>query len=225
MFWATTRITICVFFRVVQSRRSLCFTLFTWLWIFNRFNYFHFLAWRLCPFNSKNEVSLQNSIVIKKVLNILLAVLIANTLSWYFIGRDQTLHLALDFFDYFGPYSETDTLFIPSINFHIDSEGSRSEFGDLSLYSEKRQNRFIEKIKEYSGARHTIYLDSPIELFHDYEGNHSNLYFYSDIERNYPLYTSVYSGVTVYGYGASFSDKYIWFFKWWPLRIRQLGES
>jgi hypothetical protein len=167
----------------------------------------------------------QSSSVIKGFSYILLSIIIANTITWYFIGRDSSLYLALDYFDHFGPYSHTDTLYIPKASFLTDSVGNKSEFGDLSLYSEKRQIRFIEKVKEYGGAKNTIYVSTPMEKFHDYDGNHSNLYFFFDIKRKYPLYTDVYSGVTVYGYGATFSEKYIWFFNWWPLRTARIGQS
>lgn len=148
-----------------------------------------------------------------------------NVLTWFFIGRGQTLNLALDFYDHFGPNYAVDTLFVPSKNFHIDPDGNRVDFGDLSVYSDIKRENFLQNITELSGAEYTVYLDSTHKLFQDYEGNHFNLYFYTDIERKYPLYTSVNSGVTVYGYGATYSEVYIWFFKWWPLGLGWVGES
>lgn len=163
--------------------------------------------------------------MLRKTIQILLTVFLFNVLTWFFIGRGQTLSLALDFYDHFSPNTAVDTLFIPSKIYHIEPEGQRIEFGDLSVYSYKKRNNFLQKVTELSGAQQTVFIDSTYRFFHDYEGDHFNLYFFTDIERNYPLYTSVYSGVTVYGYGATYSDKYIWFFNWWPLGIGSISES
>jgi hypothetical protein len=138
--------------------------------------------------------------MIKRVLQIFLIIILINLLAWFIIGRSNTLFLTLDFFDDFGPYTELDTLFVPSNNFLIDVDDQRHDFTKLSVFSDTKRDKFLQELSEVSGAKKTIYLDGESALFPDYVGEHHNLFFFTDIERNFPLYAKVNSGVTVYRY-------------------------
>lgn len=79
----------------------------------------------------------------RKSLFIFLAIILANLLSWFFIGRSQTLGLTLDYYEHFGPYPSLDTLYIPLVGFNSDSTGNRTYYGDLSVYSDAVLARYV----------------------------------------------------------------------------------
>ncbi|OAN64568.1 hypothetical protein A8B79_00025 [Balneola sp. EhC07] len=146
-----------------------------------------------------------------------------NAISWYFIGKEHSLDLSLNYFDYRGPIPHIDTLFVFSTYTLETSDGRIVEFDDISHFKESTRSSFLEKLKVESQVQNLIFKDSSTDLFSDYQSGSLN--FSVDVEYTYPFYVNFFSGVSVYGFGAEYEQSFIWFFKWWPVGEASGGTS
>jgi hypothetical protein len=165
------------------------------------------------------------NIIIRKSLYLFLAVILGNLLSWFFIGRSQTLGLTLDFYEHFEPYPSLDTLYIPLIGFNADSTGNHSYYGDLSVYSDAALARYVRNQEEMSGAKNVALLDSATYSWRYDESDFQTLNFFLDVDRGIPLYAKVTSGVYRNEYVGMYANSYVWFFTWWSLGKVEISES
>jgi hypothetical protein len=163
--------------------------------------------------------------MIRKGLYIILAAFVTNLLSWFFIGRSQTLGLTLDYYTHFGSYPSLDTLYIPLIGFNTDSTGNRSFYGDLSVYGDATMTHYLRNQKEMSGAKNVALIDSATYSWRYDESDFQTVNFFLDVDRDFPLFAKVTSGVYRNEYVGMYTNSYVWLFRWWSLGIVEISES
>ena len=138
----------------------------------------------------------------------LLAVLGVNLLSWAVVGRGSAISLAApQFYDHFGPYTETDTLYVYDRYTGADNDVVSTP-GDVAS---RDRNAFLARLRESSGVSVVIYRDAEGDPFSE------SANFGAWIDRKYPLAARVTSTVTSLGFAADYSQWYVWAFGWRPV--------
>lgn len=155
----------------------------------------------------------------KYTLFFLLGTLILNTITWYFIGKENVLKTSLSFFHQDEQYYPIDTLFIYS---GYLNPSDLEIYGDISGIKESFRNEFLANLTISSNANKVQYINSTGEIFS--ELSDGNINFLVNIDYRYLFSAEIFVGVvTSEWYVAEYKQEYVWFFGWWQLKESEIG--
>ena len=151
----------------------------------------------------------------------LLLIIGLNLLSWLFYGRNSILLKSSRFFDESCYATNADTLHIYSaLSDDIEYYLGFSSFGD---FPKSFKEKLIDSLEHRSNSI-VIYKDQIID--NPFPDKFGEINFWTSIDRRYPFYSSVSAGEAAIGFGADYSQTWIWLFKWYPIqRTLQSGCS
>ena len=141
----------------------------------------------------------------------MLAMVVAiNLLTWFIIGRDQILLKTIPFFDHSCPVLQLDTLHVYA-GYVLDNESP--ERSTVGAFSKQTRHTLLDSLAKRSQS----IIEDHNTTTNLFPNSPEKVHFGVWIDRRYPFYAHVIAGEAALGFGATYSQHWVWAFGWHPV--------
>jgi hypothetical protein len=158
----------------------------------------------------------------KFIFGALLIFLIANIITWFFVGREKALFQSLNLNENYDFVLATDSIYVLSDpnSFFRDYHTER-KVSYLNTFSEKTRNEFLRRLKKQSEKSDIFYFDSNS----DQRVKWGNSVLLVSISNGTPFFMSYHVIIMEGAYQLNYKQNHIWLFHWIPIGEPRIAET